>query len=339
MSEKMIKKEETKLPLGSISDDTFFSFLDFIKIWDSNQRPKYQKKKSFFVVFDVDEEILNRLNEVILTRINKLNVYASVNFDISVRYSDLTIENYDSLNEFYTEGSDYGVPESVNLTWECRLIEPLGSKIECQVKFMTEQRLQIDDVDDELANYRSYILISIEGDDKQWINEVFTASHCIIEKVKIGGIYKPFLLFRSSFVVNIFSVAVLVLSQAVIINWLSRFMARDRREEIVSIIQSLQTIEEKFDRYIEFIYSNNIPLLNSIMPLATGFAISFVLYALSLKLVPKLVPKSCIVIGLSKRQIHMYKATYKYIVFSLIISTFLIPFMLAAIRAIANLFN
>jgi hypothetical protein len=58
-----------------------------------------------------------------------------------------------------------------------------------------------------------------------------------------------------------------------------------------------------------------------------------------LKTLPKLVPKSCIIIGLSKRQIYMYKGTYKYIVFTIIISAIFVPFVFEMIKIIAGMFS
>jgi len=314
---------------------TALEVIEAIKSWENNQNPGYQIRKKFIVVFNVDKDILTNLDRVITRRFE--TEYGTPAVEVMVRYSNSMSETYRSFNDFLESGGNCGIPESVTLTWRCRSSN--GGKVECQIEFVTEQQLQIANINSVVSNRPAEIELSIQSDGKTWANDTFVAISTRIDQVKSGGISKPFQYFRSPTAILVCVLVIFICSYVVTMNFLTRLIVNPGSKENYSTILSDQPMEEKFNQYIQIRYIDSLDNTFSFLPGIVGFLIGGTLSILSAVSLHKLVPKSWIVIGLPAEKARKEQGeTYKYIIFMILVPAILMAFLAELIRGIFGLF-
>lgn len=312
--------------------------LDVISHFEFKREVGKKKEKLYPIAFELTEEILEDLHNTIMDGFKELKIYPDgiVKKRFYVRSTDLTTDTYDSFEELIKNvGKDNdSIPERLVIEYEVLLYEPYAHRAYVEIDFLTDAKLEIEEqgiLDYDLASVK----VSVGGADKNWVLDTFTRVDKFIKVIKLEGIYKPLLLFRNKSFVYLMCFFTALIAQTFISNVLNRlFTSQDnllRAEDILA----KSSIEEKFDAFINYVYLKQTPLSDSMIIMVGSIFCYLVVLIISYIFYPKLIPKSLILLGLSKFKMMKYKNVYKFLVFTVLITSIIIPLV---ISAILNLF-
>jgi len=308
--------------------------LDIISNIEFRRKVGKKKEKLYPIAFELEESILQDMHDTIVEGFGALHVHqeSGIRSKFTVRSTDLTTDTYDSLDELVRNvGKDNeSIPESLFVEYEVLLYEPYAHRAYVEVDFITDAKLEIEEqgiLDYDLAS----IKIKVGGSDKNWILDTFTRLDKYVKAMKLGGIYKPLLLFRNKYFVWLMSFFTAFIAQTFFGTLVSRWITGENDALKVEDIISKVGIEEKFDTFIRYVYMNKTPLSDSMLVMILGIIAYLIVLVISYIMYPKLIPKSLILLGLSKYKLIKYKNAYKYIVFSVIFLSIIIPLVLSAV--------
>jgi hypothetical protein len=335
----MTEKEENGIELTNNDlpvdrkafDDVLDVLLRFADSYNWSQTAKHKKSKLYPFAFQINDNYISKFENRVIECFRKIyseNVL-EVNFSGEVRFQDLTTVKFDSLKELLDKAGDKKDPEQISFKWHCYVPKPISSHAEVESIFTTEKPMN----DEELGLmefHTASMNLTVVGPTPEWVDYTFDELDPFMNSVKLGGVYKPLLIFRNKTVVDILSHGIGVLSYITYLEFGSKWK-RDSKApeelELMNKIISKPTIEEKFDEFIRQIYlpTKNSPIFETIIYFAGAIVFWIVMISVSRWLLPKLIPKSGINIGLSKNRYETYENAFKLIIFTILLSGIVIP--------------
>ena len=289
-----------------------------------------QKGKLFLNAFEVNEEFLDKFNRRVIEHFSHLEQLPNigVNFRATVRYSDLSTQTFDNLNKLIEKAGDKKDPERIDMEWATLLKEPQGMTAKISVSFETDLPLETQEL--RLLQFDpAKMELKIFADSGDWVEKTFEDLLPFFESAKIGGIYKPLLVFRNPHVVHLVSWAFALLGQIITQGYLSARLRIIERQIIIDQILNQPSLETKFDEFIRATYQTNSLDLNTVLILGGSLVFFGVMLVMGYILFPKLVPRSFISIGLSKLRVTKYQNVFRFIIFSVLVSGIIIPTLLS----------
>lgn len=297
--------------------------------WEDTKQP--QRGQHFPFAFKIGESILRRLD----SRVKEMLTAGAplggsdVQLTSEVRFPDLSTERFYGIDDLLEKAGDKKDPERLRITWQQFTQEPVGNRMRIEVVFTTEKPLKTQEL--ALLEFPLASMdLAVQGPDSQWVESTFDHLVPFFETSRIRGIYRPLLLFRNRLVVHIASWSIgfigWILYHEAIRN-MRRAEAGPVRQDFVDRVKSQQSIEEKFDVYVDHLYgpSEANSLYETLFVLAGGLIIYLTVFAFSMLLLPKLVPRSGINIGLAKSRYDQWENGFRLVVFSVLLSGILIP--------------
>ncbi len=315
------KAEQTPTTLIAYSEDGLRDFLSYFSFG-----PKFasHKGKRFINAFEVGEDFVKKIISRSLSCFEDLDLLGGISFSGEVRYRDLTTNKYNDPDKLLEECGDTMDPETLLLTWIAFLKGAPGECAKIELAFQTDVSLETESLE-WFEHHLASIEITVAGPTNLWVGETFRKLDPFLETAKIGGIYKPLLVFRNKHVVQISSWAIGVIAQISSIEFLSRELKKDSTQSKVERILNQTTLDEKFDTFVKALFLEKSSVTNSIMIFGGSFILLLLIYVLSLHTLPKLVPRSTIEIGLTKSRVERYRKTFQFIIFTLLVGGLLIP--------------
>lgn len=304
----------------------FFALLR--RVVTGGESAPFEKARFYPYAFEINEDVIRKIDSRVRECLAILPIAnaGELLFRGDVRFPDLSSEKFDNLETLIDKAGDKRDPESLSMQWAAVLIEPLGTVVQVIANFATEQPLETKELqllDFDLAAMK----LEISGPTDIWVEQTYQKLNPFFETVKLSGIYKPLLIFRNRNIVLILSLITALFLDQLVSRILSVYINTPVIVDTATKILSQPSLEEKFDSFIRDLYQVQSPI-------GTGLAIfgaSIVTYVISLilcyLLYPKLVPRSTISIGLAKIRISKYQNAFRFVVFTIIVSGFLIPLL------------
>jgi len=337
----MAKKEENKLVRSNIvgseeelmTDKRAERYLLFIQNLYSNQVEKYEQSQIFLFPFYVDEPILQKLNSEVLSLLNSVEGNVPIGFSSSTRFQDLSSYRVDSFEEFLEKAGNKKDPENSTLTWKKFFIDRYGGVYSGQISisFITEKKLN--DRDMAPGQYhRASIQLDISGSDSNWVERAFANLSPYLDTTKLNGIYRPLWLFRNKTFINISSSVLAWAGFWIGMDISGKILRKDTeisRADVLQQIIDTTNVTEKIDllsrQILDPIKSVWWEFLIVFLFGALGFA---VIYFSGMNLFPRLTPNSHIAIGLANIRAKKYMNAFKFVVFTLLISSIILPLII-----------
>ena len=176
------------------------------------ERLRYEEKelpaklKYYPFPFVVDEDFIRKLDRRAMEWLHRAGILSgrSVSVLAKVRFEDLSTSRFAALDELLDKPGDRRDPESMTIEWSAVLQEPLASTAKIQAVFTTEKPFQVAELQWFEFSAASMDLENA-GPDRQWVENTFNELDPFFTSVRLGGIYRPLLIFRNMAVVHVLS--------------------------------------------------------------------------------------------------------------------------------------
>lgn len=329
LPDKQDERKDSKVQISE--NDISHLVLKYIDRWNWSEKSKFKKSKHLPFAFQITEQQLQKLESRVIEAFIKLapKEQIEVLFSGEVRFPDLTTSRYTEFKGLLDKAGDERDPEQLVLNWHTFLPMPFSSVAEVTIVFTTEKPLNTEEL--RILEFPIASMdIEVTGPSNDWVDFSFNEILPFVVTAKIGGIYKPLLVFRNRNLVNIFSYASGLIIWVIynrIISWASTGENNVKTSEILKKIVSKSSIDAKFDEFVKVLFGpiERSPIFQSIFSIAGGLIVWMIGIITSMWLLPYFVPKSGICIGLSKNRYDNYINAFKLIVFTIIISGILLP--------------
>ena len=233
----------------------------------------------------------------------------------TVGYADLTTDKFDSLDELRNFAGIRKSPTDLTLRWRVLLREPFMKIASIEVTFHTDARKDID-----ALNLLDFPLASIEyeiaGMDRDWVDATAEDVMSVLKSTRLRGIYRPLLIFRNRMVVHVFSWSLALIVEIAAISSIGRALAQHTRLDYKTRILDAAGIEGKFDEFVQYMFSNS-PISHTVLSLGSALVLMFAVLVLGFWALPKLVPRSGVLIGLERTRWQQYENVFRFVIFTL----------------------
>lgn len=307
----------------------------------ADELERFENGRLFPFPFFVEEKLLDKLNAYIIERLSAIVPDQDVSFTSVTRFQDLSSVKFDSFNNFIDKAGDRKDPESARLSWSKFLIDANAEPVlgEVRVDFITEKRLFIQDSPPGDTAH-AFIKLTVSGSNHEWVELTFSHLVPIIEASKLGGIYRPLWLFRNEFFINILAHVLAWIGFITGSRIASRSFSKETvisRDESLSQILATDNIVAKFDIFATQILSpSSSPWWEPIVIIGAGGVAFAIIFVTGTSLFPKLTPNSSVAIGLSNNRAQKYMNTFKFVVFTIIVSGILVPIFLQMLNYVLS---
>jgi len=273
-------------------------------------------KRSF--AFVLTESAINKISQYANERLRMLESLPkeSITFVGEVAYSDSTSDRFPSLEELLKHAGDKKSPMYLRLQWKCLLAKPPLMMASVCVEFYTDKRMETESLD--LFSFpTAHMDYAIAGVDRDWVEGTTACIVPILDSIRVKGLYKPLLIFRNSTIVQVTGWMIALLTAVMTIQvLLRRFQGESNAETLRKILED-STIKDKFDTYARYLFSET-SLVEPLIIAGAGLLLVMVTLVLSYRLLPKLVPRSGILIGLETQRFQEYQNVFKFIIFTIL---------------------
>lgn len=334
--------DETHPQQGSLPDraDGMANFTKVAKLLHriaADELERYEHAKIFPFPFYIDEKFLRALRDEILESLNRVPVKDPPEFKSKTRFQDISTIRFDSFERFLDKAGNKKDPESAVLSWSKFALDQAGEPIagEVRVEFITEKRLQTQDAAPGDFNY-AVIKMAVSGSDQDWVERTFSDLSPYVESVKLGGIYRPLWLFRNKWFLQVTGYTLGWIGFFVGIHFAKNLFRKGLRiteAEILQNILSTKNIGTKVDLFAKQLLSpDKTPWWEPILVISTGALTFAFVFIGCMALLPKLTPNSSIAVGLSGRRAQSYINTFKFLVFTLLLCSVLVPLLIEIVK-------
>jgi hypothetical protein len=216
------------------------------------------KAKYYPFPFIVDEDFIQKLNKRATEWLNRAGILSgrTINVLAEIRFQDLSTSRFAALDELLDKAGDRRDPESMTIEWSAVLQEPMASTAKIQAVFTTEKPFQVAELQWFEFSVASMEL-EIAGPDRQWVENTFSELDPFFTSVRLGGIYRPLLIFRNRAFVNIFSYItgfVGLMLYFGFIEAINRPKVNAVRQGHVDQVVNHPTAEAKIDSFVRAVY-------------------------------------------------------------------------------------
>lgn len=338
---------DNKLPIPNKPEEALLDNNQFAKIgkrfakllhrFASDEIEKYQNGRIFPFPFFIDEKFLNKLNTEVLESVSRIPIQEPIEFNSITRFQDLSSIKFDSFEEFIEKAGNKKDPESAILTWTKFTVDEAGDPIAGIVKIslVTEKRLQTIDAAPGEYNH-AWIELNVSGSNLEWVEKTYADIVPYINTAKLGGIFRPLWFFRNKWVINILSHVFGWLGFFVGIRFAANIFGKEGRLTKASVLDKIikeTDITNKFDIFVtQILTPNTPPWWEPIVVIGTGMVTLILIYVSGMSLFPKLAPNSSIAIGLSDTRARNSLNTFKFIIFTLLVSGRVMPLIFEIIK-------
>ena len=293
--------------------------------FEPKTRARYGKTIS--CAFAINEDLIRKLDSRATQSLSQLVVFNEhAFFSSEVRFPDLTKGYFQDLTELFDKAAEKRDPESLTLNWRAVLEVPIAEMAYVSINFITEKPLETDELS-FLEFHRARVELEIGGPNQEWVDSTCQIILPILEVTKIGGIYKPLLIFRNRQFIHIISWLLAVTGQVVAFETIADKLRGPKKHDIANAILSKTTIVEKFNEWIKYMLLDSRSMTEPLMIFGGGMLFFGICLFGGFWLFPQLVPRSSIEIGLASLRISRYRNAFNLIVFTIILSGLLLPLL------------
>ncbi|MFC1539736.1 hypothetical protein ACFL6H_09955 [Candidatus Latescibacterota bacterium] len=329
----VIPNREYQTP--SISPDQVISgIIDLVHRVGFEDKSSVRKAKTLPFAFVLHQEAIDKIEQYVTSRLELLETIPAktLTFEGKVGYADMTSLAFPSLQELLQHAGDRKSPTDLTLRWGTLLAVPPLMMAFVTVKFHTNIRKETETL--ELLHFPiAHIEYEVGGVTNDWVECTTADIEPIFDSIRLKGIYKPLLIFRNRAIVHVLSWSLAFLVEIATIESIGRLFRHESKTNILQEILGTNDILLKFDRYMQYIMSER-SFFEPIIVIGSGILLLLVTAIAGFHLLPKLVPRSGILIGLEKSRFQVYENTFKYIIFTLLFGGLGVAILVEIIKAI-----
>jgi hypothetical protein len=334
-SQPMQRSDVLAEPLSGVEaqrrlEDVLLAVMERLR-WEEKERPA--KIQDYPFPFIVDEDFIRKLNRRATEWLERAGIMD--NHTISVlaeaRFDDLSTSRFPTLDDFLDRAGDRRDPQGVTVEWSAVLRQPVASTAKIQAVFTTEKPLRVGELgwfEFSAANMK----LEIVGPDRQWVDNTYSELDPLFASVRLGGVHRPFLIFRNRNVIAIASWAsgiYVQLSFFGLIEWLKQPQINDKRQAQLNQILTQPTAEAKIDQLAREVFRplQDNTIFDTLWLLMISFIAAVVITVIGYKFYPKLVPRTGINIGLAATRYASYFNLYHFLFITLIFMGVIVPLL------------
>lgn len=298
----------------------------FMQLEENADRPRRRKVGRYTWTFELDETHINKFARRSRERLGELIPLADVGEDLirfagTVRYADLTTQDYDDIDLLLDRAGESRNIESIVLQWSSLVAEPPGSRAGINFMFSTEDKLTTQMLG-PLEQNHPQVELSVQGPTDEWTETTFDLLNSYVDATEIGYPEKVLVVFRKLPTIIIGSILIASYGQQ-LASWLTYTRLSKSPTVVKEAILGAQTMELKFNKFIEYYFADRgaTYFLLALIPLAVWGALTFAGW----KFLPLLAPRSTISIGLAANRVRRYRNTFSFVVFTLMIFGIILP--------------
>ncbi len=313
------------------------SITKFLHRVASSELPRYEQARVYVFPFIVGEDRIRKIDTRIRESLSEIPLAQDVDFSSETRFRDLASVRFDNFDEFLSKAGDKNNPESVALYWNKIAFDSNGDLVagEVSIVFVTEQKTSLQKLSAGEFNLAS-VTLSISGSDQRWTERVFGELSPHIEATQLGGIFKVLWIFRNKWIIQLLTQVVSWSGFYIGIHAISSLFERRNKIDSSAVLKTILTspdITHKFDQYAKYVFTpTNDPWWEPFIMFLGGASTYVLIYLFGVGLLPKLTPKSSIAIGLSSQRAEESLNVFRFVVFTLLIGSGLIPILISFIE-------
>lgn len=276
--------------------------------------------------FAVYEDDIRELDDFARSRLNELDIPSDevIEFKAEVGYEDLSEATYTNLNDlFMRAGDENQAPSHLLLRWKVLLPNLLAAKISISFDAKkSENKLKKSELlMDPGPNSEIKFRVAGEEDSRDWVERTGDYLESKLTSTTLDNYYyKPLKIFRSNTASLYISWGIAWIGFIVAIRILSEIFEQSNRPsetEIRNRILDAPTISEKFDIFVMHTFrEDSNPIIQPIFELGGAFVVLLLLLAAGRHLLPKLAPRSGILIGSYESIWKRYDNLVRLIIFT-----------------------
>lgn len=325
--EELSGRELSRIEAGNTL--TGDKLLDAYSFFAFGPRAPYARAKSYRYPFELSQGIIESLYARVTEVVLEAPIFRAFRFEGVVGYSDTSSETFEEFARLMSRAAEERDPERLSLTWSGILTEPPGSRFLVRVEFITEKRLATSEPSVQRFHVAT-VDVQVSGATENWVNEVSRQLDNHIQTARIGGIYRPLLVFRNRDVVTYSSIGVGLVAQVQTIAFVSNLFNSQTRKERLAHIKSAPTVKAELDRLASAYLAPEAPTY--VYGLIAGFVLFAAVSALIFYALPRLVPISTIELSkLSSVRVARLRNQISLVVFGILISGILLPLLITAV--------
>lgn len=278
-----------------------------------------QKLTVFDYPFVVNEEDFELLDARIRRHL-PTGEKSHVDVNARVRYTDLSEESFNSLQECLSEAGSKDDPESLVLTYD--ITTENATFYQAVLTMVTgapigRHRVEGADPADAL------IQLVVSGPDRQIVNNCVESVSDVLKTMRIPRLFRPLEYFRNYTIRTVFSY---VLATAAFFASLrlvaSLFTVPTNQERTVEILRD-PDLSLRFERFVQQLYGTQTPFVVDFTVHMLPYVLLFVVQILAYRHIGHLVPRSAINVGLSSRRYRDYLNVFRFLVFGILVTCIL----------------
>jgi hypothetical protein len=307
------KQDNTLIP----AEEVVSGIIDLVYNIGFQEKSNIRKARTLWQAFVLYPEHIEKIESIVNEKFESLQSIPkdSLSFHGIVGYSDMTTEAFPSLKELMDHAGHRKTPIDFTMSWKALLIEPPLKIAYIQIDFHTDKKKDIDSF--EFLDFPlAHIEYEIGGVNRAWVEDFAQDIEPILDAIKMKGIYKPLLVFRSKTFVYITAWALAALAEISVISFISQLYSKKSNSEYLQSIVNSSNITDKINELSKYFLSDK-PIMVTLIPIAAGILILLIVVAGGYHLLPKLVPRSGVLIGLEKTRFQVYQNAFKFLVFTI----------------------
>jgi|GEM_PF-7085996 len=321
------------LPLEDTKATRLFKFMNRLAADDLR---RYKREQLLYFPFFITDNQLEEFNKEINKQLDTISITESIDFVGAVRFEDLSTQRFDSFEHFLDRAGKRQDPLSIKITWSKFAIDSNGEAVSGHVEllFITEKRFKTGR--DERNHFlKAKIEIIVSGSDQRWVDQLFDDLVPMAKTTAHGGIMRPLWIFQKEWFVQTIG----ALTTIALLIWgfkkVDKYVDITNEKEALKVLKRINAavrIEDKLSYYFNWQLSPKpshfVEMLASVVIV---FSLGLGAFYLAYTYLPLLTPSSAVAIGTSKRRALSTADVFKFLVFTLLIGGFLVPFMRAGL--------
>jgi hypothetical protein len=338
---KKVSLEKSEGDLGVVEVDDLYQFVAGL-VRRLGDEPEFQSTRGRTIdqPFAVREDTIEELDDYVRSQLTGLDIPGNevIDFKSEVGYENLSEASYTDLNELFMKaGDEPQAPSRLLLVWEVLL--PNLSAARIVILFDTKKsegglkrsELLMDPGPNSDLRYK----VAGEDENRDWVEQTAKYLDSKLEGLGLNHYhYKPLKIFRSNAFVNSISWAIGWIGFIISIGFLDRLYEQSNNiSENTVRTRILETggIENKFDIFARYTFREDNLIVEPLFTLGGGIILAITLIAAGRLLLPKLAPRSGMLIGsqqsIWKKYDNLVKFAVSTVIFGSLISWIIFKFL------------
>jgi hypothetical protein len=266
--------------------------------------------------FVIDQSDLDAIDRRIRHQLDQLN-HEDVLLEIEVGYADLSSETFQDWQTCVAEAAERADAERLKASWQT--IVDRSSVSEVLFELVTDQPLvvarQLGPIPDA-AN----VTVTVSSQVRPWITATLDSLQPLIESTRLPRLYRPLETLRSGVARTIGGLSLGLVAFFVTLRILTNLISNPTNSTHLHTILAKHDLSARFEAFVRQFYGPQQGFIASLLVFFVPYGLLLVGQIYGARLLAHLVPRSFIVIGLSRKRYKDYENLFRFLVFGVLVT-------------------